>query len=336
MKTRFLGNTGVRVSELCFGAMTFGGKGYWANIGQVGQKEADDLVNIAIDGGINFFDTADVYSEGMSELLLGKALGTKRNSVVLATKVRGRTGSGPNDVGLSRRHIIDSCNASLKRLGTDYIDLYQVHSFDPRTPLEETLRTLDDLVREGKVRYVGASNFAGWQLMKALAISDTQHLERFITLQAFYSLIARDLENELVPLSLDQHLGILPWSPLGGGFLTGKYRRGKPRPEGARRSNPTAQFLQFDEEKGFDIVDELEKTARKYGATITQAALNYLLRKPGVTSVIVGARNKEQLTDNLKTVDWEIAAEEVARLDTLSTPPRVYPYWMLERMSQDR
>lgn len=336
MKTRFLGNTGVRVSELCFGAMTFGGKGYWANIGQVGQKEADDLVNIAIDGGINFFDTADVYSEGMSELLLGKALGTKRNSVVLATKVRGRTGSGPNDVGLSRRHIIDSCNTSLKRLGTDYIDLYQVHSFDPRTPLEETLRTLDDLVREGKVRYVGASNFAGWQLMKALAISDTQHLERFITLQAFYSLIARDLENELVPLSLDQHLGILPWSPLGGGFLTGKYRRGKPRPEGARRSNPTAQFLQFDEEKGFDIVDELEKTARKYGATITQAALNYLLRKPGVTSVIVGARNKEQLTDNLKTVDWEIAAEEVARLDTLTTPPRVYPYWMLERMSQDR
>ena len=336
MKTRFLGNTGVRVSELCFGAMTFGGKGYWANIGQVGQKEADDLVNIAIDGGINFFDTADVYSEGMSELLLGKALGTKRNSVVLATKVRGRTGSGPNDVGLSRRHIIDSCNTSLKRLGTDYIDLYQVHSFDPRTPLEETLRTLDDLVREGKVRYVGASNFAGWQLMKALAISDTQHLERFITLQAFYSLIARDLENELVPLSLDQHLGILPWSPLGGGFLTGKYRRGKPRPEGARRSNPTAQFLQFDEGKGFDIVDELEKTARKYGATITQAALNYLLRKPGVTSVIVGARNKEQLTDNLKTVDWEIAAEEVARLDTLTTPPRVYPYWMLERMSQDR
>ena len=336
MKTRFLGNTGVRVSELCFGAMTFGGKGYWANIGQVGQKEADDLVNIAIDGGINFFDTADVYSEGMSELLLGKALGTRRNSVVLATKVRGRTGSGPNDVGLSRRHIIDSCNTSLKRLGTDYIDLYQVHSFDPRTPLEETLRTLDDLVREGKVRYVGASNFAGWLLMKALAISDTQHLERFITLQAFYSLIARDLENELVPLSLDQHLGILPWSPLGGGFLTGKYRRGKPRPEGARRSNPTAQFLQFDEGKGFDIVDELEKTARKYGATITQAALNYLLRKPGVTSVIVGARNKEQLTDNLKTVDWEIAAEEVARLDTLTTPPRVYPYWMLERMSQDR
>jgi aryl-alcohol dehydrogenase-like predicted oxidoreductase len=336
MKTRFLGNTGVRVSELCFGAMTFGGKGYWKNIGQVEQKEADEIVNMAIEGGINFFDTADVYSEGRSEEILGKALGNKRKDIVLATKVRGRTGAGPNDVGLSRKHIIDSCNGSLKRLGTEYIDLYHVHSFDPRTPLDETLRALDDLVREGKVRYIGASNFMGWQLMKALAISEKQNLEKFVTLQAFYSLIARDLENELVPLSLDQKLGILTWSPLGGGFLTGKYRRGKPRPEGARRSNPTDQFLQFDEEKGFDIVDELEKTARNHGATITQSALNYLLRKPGVTSVIIGAKNKEQLADNLKTMDWEMTAEEVARLDELSKPPKVYPYWMLERMSLDR
>jgi aryl-alcohol dehydrogenase-like predicted oxidoreductase len=336
MKTRFLGNTGVRVSELCFGAMTFGGKGYWKNIGQVEQKEADELVNTAIEGGINFFDTADVYSEGRSEEILGKALGSKRKDIVLATKVRGRTGAGPNDVGLSRKHIIDSCNGSLKRLGTDYIDLYQVHSFDPRTPLDETLRALDDLVREGKVRYIGASNFTGWQLMKALAISEKQNLEKFVTLQAFYSLIARDLENELVPLSLDQKLGILPWSPLGGGFLTGKYRRGKPRPEGARRFNAADQFLQFDEEKGFDIVDELEKISKKHSATITQSALNYLLRKPGVTSVIIGAKNKEQLADNLKTMDWEMFAEEVARLDELSKPPRVYPYWMLERMSIDR
>jgi aryl-alcohol dehydrogenase-like predicted oxidoreductase len=336
MKTRFLGNTGVRVSEFCLGAMTFGGKGYWKNIGQVEQKEANDLVTMAIAGGINFFDTADVYSEGRSEEILGKALGSKRKDIVLATKVRGRTGAGPNDIGLSRKHIIDSCEASLKRLGTEYIDLYQVHSFDPRTPLDETLRALDDLVREGKVRYIGASNFTGWQLMKALAISETQNLERFATLQAFYSLIARDLENELVPLSLDQKLGILTWSPLGGGFLTGKYRRGKTRPGGARRSNPADQFLQFDEEKGFDIVDELEKTARSHNATITQAALNYLLRKPGVTSVIIGARNKEQLADNLKTADWEMTAEEVARLDELSKPPRVYPYWMLERMSLDR
>ena len=318
--------------------MTFGGKkGYWENIGQVEQKEADELVNRAIEGGINFFDTANVYSEGRSEEILGRALGNKRKDIVLATKVRGRIGTGPNDIGLSRKHIIDSCNASLKRLGTTSdIDLYQVHSFDPRTPLDETLRVLDDLIREGKVRYIGASNFTGWQLMKALAISEKQNLERLVTLQALYSLIARDLENELVPLSLDQKLGILTWSPLGGGFLTGKYRRGKPRPEGARRSNPTDQFLQFDEEKGFDIVDELEKTARNHNATITQAALNYLLRKPGVTSVIIGARNKEQLTDNLKTVDWEMTAEEVARLDELSKPPRVYPYWMLERMSLDR
>ncbi len=336
MKTRFLGNAGVRVSELCFGTMTFGGNGYWTNIGRVHQKEADKLVQIALDGEINFFDTADVYSEGWSEQILGKALGPKRKDIILATKVRGRTGPGPNDIGLTRRHILDSCDASLKRLGTDYIDLYQVHSFDPKTPLEETLRTLDDLVREGKVRYVGVSNFTGWQLMKALAISEKQNLERFVTLQAFYSLIARELENELVPLSLDQKLGILPWSPLGGGFLTGKYRRGKPRPQGARRTDPTNQFLQFDEEKGFDIVDELEKIARSHDATITQAALNYLLRKPGVTSVIIGAKNKEQLTDNLKTTNWEMSLDEVARLDILSKPPRVYPYWMLERMSQDR
>jgi len=336
MKTRFLGNAGVRVSELCFGAMTFGGKGYWKNIGQVEQKEADEMVNTAIEGGINFFDTADVYSEGRSEEILDKALGNKRKDVILATKVRGRTGVGSNDVGLSRKHIIDSCNASLKRLSTDYVDLYQVHSFDPKTPLEETLRSLDDLVREGKVRYIGVSNFTGWQLMKALAISEKQNLERFVTLQALYSLIARDLENELVPLSLDQKLGILTWSPLGGGFLTGKYRRGKPRPEGARRSNPIDQFLQFNEENGFNIVDELEKTARTHGATITQAALNYLLRKPAVTSVIIGVRNKEQLTDNLKTTDWEMTAEEIARLDELSKPPKVYPYWMLERMSLDR
>ena len=336
MKTRFLGNTGVRVSELCFGAMTFGGKGYWKIVGEVDQKEGDELVNTAIEGGINFFDTANVYSEGRSEEILGKALGNKRKDIVLATKVRGRTGPGPNDVGLSRKHIMDSCNASLKRLGTDYIDLYQVHSFDVRTPLEETLRALNDLVREGKVRYIGVSNFTGWQIMKALAISEKQNLEKFVTLQALYSLIARDLENELVPLVLDQKMGILPWSPLGGGFLTGKYRRGKPRPEGARRSDSNGQFLRFDEEKGFDIVDQLEKIANTHKATIAQAALNYLLRKPCVTSVIIGARNKPQLVDNLKTVDWEMTQEEVAHLDLLSEPPRVYPYPMIERLTQDR
>ena len=336
MKLRYLGNTGVQVSEICFGVMTFGGKGYWTQIGQVQQAEADELVGMAIDGGVNFFDTANVYSEGRSEEILGKALGDRRKDIILATKVRGRMGPGPNDLGLSRRHIIESCDASLKRLGTDYIDLYQVHGFDVGTPLDETLRALDDLVRQGKVRYIGASNFAGWQLMKALAISERQNLERFVTLQAYYSLIARDLELELVPLSRDQNLGILPWSPLGGGFLTGKYRRGHPRPEGARRTNPNDQFLKFDEEKGFDIVDELEKIAHAHDATIAQAALNYLLRKPGVASVIIGARNKEQLSDNLKATDWDMTADDVARLDELSKPPRVYPYWMLDQMNQAR
>ena len=336
MKMRFLGNSGVKVSEICFGAMTFGGKGYWKSIGEVQQEDANELVSMALDGGVNFFDTADVYSEGLSEIILGKALGNNRKNIILATKVRGRTGQGPNDVGLSRHHIIENCNASLKRLGTDYIDLYQLHSFDPYTPQEETLRALDDLVRAGKVRYTGVSNHTGWQLMKALAISEKQNLEKFITLQAYYSLVARELENELVPLCLDQNLGILPWSPLGGGFLTGKYRRRKERPEGARRSDPENQFLQYDEEKGFDIIDELEKIAKNHNATIAQASLNYLLRKPAVSSVIIGAKNKEQLADDLKTSDWEMTPEEVARLDKISILPRVYPYWMLARVIQDR
>ena len=336
MKMRFLGNSGIKVSEICFGAMTFGGKGYWKNIGELEQKEVNELIKLALDSGVNFFDTADVYSEGLSEEMLGKALGSNRKEIILATKVRGRTGKGPNDVGLSRHHIIENCNASLKRLGTDYIDLYQLHSFDPFTPQEETLRALDDLVRAGKVRYIGASNHTGWQLMKALSISEKQNLEKFITLQAYYSLVARDLENELVPLCLDQKLGILPWSPLGGGFLTGKYRRGKERPKNARRSDRESQFLQFDEDKAYDIVDELEKIAQNHNATIAQAALNYLLRKPGVSSVIIGAKTKEQLADNLKSSDWEMTPEEVTKLDSLSTPPKVYPYWMLQRTVQDR
>jgi aryl-alcohol dehydrogenase-like predicted oxidoreductase len=336
MKMRFMGNTGIKVSELCFGAMTFGGRGFWTVIGALEQKEATALVNQAQERGVNFFDTADVYSEGLAEEMLGKALGTRRKEIILATKVRGRTGKGPNDIGLSRLHIVESCNASLKRLGTDYIDLYQVHSFDPRTPQEETLRALDDLVRTGKVRYIGASNHTGWQLMKALAISERQNLEKYVTLQAYYSLVARDLENELVPLCLDQNLGILTWSPLGGGFLTGKYRKGKPRPEGARRTDPKNQFLQFDEEKGFAIVDELERIANNHHSTVAQAALNYLLRKPGVSSVIIGARTGEQLTDTLKTTDWEMTTEEVKRLDEMSKPPRAYPYWMLEANLKDR
>ncbi|HBC47625.1 MAG TPA: aldo/keto reductase [candidate division Zixibacteria bacterium] len=336
MKLRWLGNTGIKVSEICFGTMTFGGQGYWGNIGKVDQQGANKLVEMALEAGINFFDTADVYSQGISEEILGKALGDHRKDIILATKVRGRTGPGPNDIGLSRRHIIEGCNASLRRLGTDYIDLYQVHSFDPVTPLEETLDVLSDLVHQGKVRYIGCSNFTGWQLMKALAISTANGFESFVTLQAYYSLVGRDLELELVPLCQDQKLGILPWSPLAGGFLTGKFRRGQKSPEGARRSVAETQFIQFDENMGYAVIDELEKIAKAHNATITQAALNYLLRKPSVNSVIIGARNPEQLSDSLKAGDWEMTSEEIARLDELSKPPHLYPHWFLEAGRQNR
>lgn len=329
MNLRFLGNSGVKVSELCFGTMTLGGTGYWETIGKVDQKGADTLVGMCLDAGINFFDTADVYSQGMAEEFLGKALGPRRKEIILATKVRGKIGPGPNDVGLSRHHIMEGCNNSLRRLGTDYIDLYQVHSFDPMTPLEETMDALNDLVHQGKVRYIGCSNFTGWQLMKALSISDKHNWERFVTLQAYYSLVARELELELLPLCLDQKLGVLTWSPLAGGFLTGKYRRGQKPPQGARRSDPDSIFLRINEEMGYNIVDELEKIAQAHNASITQAALNYLLRRPGVSSVIIGARNPEQLADNLKTGNWEITPDEVARLDQISEPPRLYPYWFL-------
>jgi len=336
MKIHFLGKTGIKVSELCFGTMTFGGRGRHKIIGEVDQKEADTLVGMALDAGINFFDTADVYSEGLSEEICGKALGTQRKNIILATKVRARMGPGPNDVGLSRHHILEGCNASLKRLGTDYIDLYQVHSFDPITPLEETLRALDDLVRQGKVRYIGCSNFAGWQLMKALSISERYGWEKFVSLQALYSLIARELENELVPLCLDQGMGILVYSPLSGGFLTGKYRRGQPRPEGTRLSQTESNSLPFDEEKGFNVVEQLDRIGKEHNATVAQAALNYLLRKQGITSVIIGARTREQLAENLRTIDWEMTPAEVTRLDELTQPIPIYPYAFLARNPHGR
>ena len=336
MRFRFLGNTGVRVSEICFGNMTFSGTGFWESIGKVGQKEADKLVSMALNAGVNFFDTADVYSTGLAEEMLGKSLGRRRKEVILATKVRGRMGQGPNDTGLSRHHILEGCEASLKRLKTDYVDLYQVHSFDPQTPLEETLRSLDDLVRQGKVRYLGCSNYAAWQLMKALSISEHHGWNKFETLQAYYSLVARDLENELIPLCVDQKLGILIWSPLAGGFLTGKYRRGQMRPQGTRRSNPEDQFLQFDEDHGFDIIVELDRIAKNHNGTVAQAALNYLLRKPNVNSVIIGVKTPQQLEDNLGTIKWSMMDEEVAHLDEITSPPRVYPYWFLQVIGQER
>jgi aryl-alcohol dehydrogenase-like predicted oxidoreductase len=334
METRFLGNTGLKVSSLCFGTMTFGSQ--WTTIGTATQEEADALVSRCIDAGINFFDTADVYSTGESEEILGKALGPRRHDVVVATKVRGRMSDAPNDVGLSRHHILKSVDRSLRRLGTDWIDLYQVHSWDALTPLEETLRALDDCVRCGKVRYIGASNFAGWQLMKALAISERLGLERFVTLQPLYNLVVRDVENELVPLCQDQGLSLLPWSPLAGGFLTGKYRRGQPAPAGARRALADDQFLQFDEKRGLDVVEVLADIAASREGTLSQAALNWLLAKPWVASVIIGARTMEQLEQNLATTKWSLTPAEVAKLDAMMPPPRVYPNWFIEMSHQNR
>ena len=325
MRTRFLGKAGIRVSELCLGTMTFGSGARFRHLGSLGQKDANNIVGMALDGGINFIATADIYSNGQTEEIMGKALGKRRKDIILATKVRARMSSEPNDVGLSRHHILNECDASLKRLGTDYIDLYQVHAFDLNTPLEETLRAMNDLVRQGKVRYIGCSNFAGWQLMKALAISDKNNLGRFVVLEATYSLLVRDLEYELVPLCLDQGLGIMTYRPLGGGLLSGKYRRGNPRPKGARFSDDDPGI---DEQKAYDIVEELDRIAKAHKATITQASLNYLLSKPGVTSVVVGIRTPEQLADNLRTTDWEMRPEEVARLDKSSQPASIYPYYL--------
>jgi aryl-alcohol dehydrogenase-like predicted oxidoreductase len=325
MEMRRLGSSGLQVSALGFGTMTFGGVDSRA-VGTTQVDEARRLLDRCLEAGINLFDSADGYSQGASEEILGQALQGRRDDVILATKVHSRMGPGPNDIGQSRHHIIRGCEASLKRLGTDYIDLYQVHGFDALTPLEETLRALDDLVRAGKVRYIGCSNYSAWHLMKALSISERQGLERYVSQQVYYSLVARELEYELVPLALDQGIGGLIWSPLSGGFLTGKFRRGQAGPQDTRRVQRGDPGT-IDEEKGFDIVDVLEEIAQAHNASIAQAALNWLLCKPGVTSVLIGARREEQLVDNLKTASWQMSAEEVQRLDEVSASPPIYPYW---------
>ena len=336
MKYRQLGKSGLLVSELCLGTMSFGKQGYWEVVGGLDQRASQRLVDIALDAGVNFFDSADVYSYGQSEEMLGKALKDKRDKVVLATKVRGRMSPEINDVGLSRRHIIQSCESSLKRLGTDHLDLYIVHSFDFMTPLEETLSALNDLVHQGKVRYLGCSNYFAWQLMKALSISEKHHWEKFVSLQAHYSLVSRDVESELGPLCADQGLGITPWSPLGAGFLTGKYARGATGPVDARRSREEHNFIQIDEGKAYAILDEVQRIAKERSVSAAQVSLNYLLRKSPVSSVIIGATKPEQLQDNLGASDWQLTPEEVAALNAASAPPRLYPNWMLEFTRLDR
>jgi aryl-alcohol dehydrogenase-like predicted oxidoreductase len=339
MDYRQLGNSGLRVSELCLGTMTFG-SGFF-NIAVVDQAGANQIVGRALEAGVNFFDTADVYSFGEAEETLGRALkhcGVARESVVVATKVFAPTTRAAaerkgdvNHYGLSRQHIMAASEASLRRLATDYIDLYQVHGFDLLTPVEETLRALDDLVRQGKVRYLGCSNWTARHLMKALSMAEARTWERFVSLQAYYSLAARDLEHELLPLCREEGLGVLPWSPLSGGFLTGKYRRGQDSPAGARRSG--FDFPPIDEERGFDAVEALDAMAQEKSGTIPQVALAWLLAQPGVRSVIIGANKMAQLEDNLKAADVQLTAAEVERLSSTTEPPTLYPQWMVERQN---
>ena len=342
MKYRRLGNTGLKVSELCLGTMTFGTNFF--NIATVDQAGASQMVSRALEAGVNFFDTANVYSFGESEEILGRAIkdaDVKRDAVIIATKVRGgmseaaRTGAGDvNNVGLSRQHIMASCEASLTRLDMDYIDLYQVHGWDVLTPIEETLRALDDLVRQGKVRYTGCSNWSARHLVKALYLAKAHGWEHFVSLQAYYSLAGRDLEHELLPLCREEGLGVLPWSPLSSGFLTGKYRRDRPRPEGVRRTG--FDFPPIDEERGFDAVDALDAIAQEKDATVAQVALAWLLAQPSVTSIIIGANKLSQLEDNLKSIEVQLSAEEVERLSATTAPRTLYPQWMMERQNEGR
>ena len=336
MKYNLLGNTGLKVSELCLGTMTFGGQGMWTAIGALTQKEVNQLVKTSVDAGINFIDTANVYSEGLSEKMTGQAirdLGLNRDELVIATKVRGAIGTGPNNSGLSRKHILYQADESLKRLNMDYIDLYQIHGFDPITPLEETLDALDSLVKSGKVRYIGCSNLTAWHIMKALGISSQQHLAKFVSLQAYYTIAGRDLERELVPMLLDQKMGLMVWSPLAGGFLSGKYSRNAVTEEG-RRVN--FDFPPINKDKAFDVIEVMQEIASGKDVTVAQIALAWLLHQPVVTTVIVGAKKQEQLLDNLKSTEVKFTNDELTRLDTVSKLAPEYPGWMVDRQGSDR
>lgn len=328
MEYRQLGNSGLKVPVLAFGTATFGGSNEFFKMwGSTQVDEATRLVEIALDAGVNLFDTADVYSNGMAEEILGQAIKGKRDQLLLATKACFRMEPGPNGLGSSRHHLLRACEASLRRLQTDYIDLYQLHGFDATTPVEETLRALEDLVRSGKVRYIGCSNFSGWHLMKSLAISEKYGLPRHISHQAYYSLAGREYEWELMPLALDQKVGTIVWSPLGGGRLTGKVRRNQQPPQDSRVSVMVETAQSGNSETVYRTVDVMDEIAQETGKTLSQIALNWLLQRPTVTSVIFGARTEEQLRENLGTVGWQLTAEQIARLDAASTIPPIYPYW---------
>jgi aryl-alcohol dehydrogenase-like predicted oxidoreductase len=331
MDYRFLGASGFKVSALGFGAGTFGGKGALFNAwGETDAKEARRLIDVCLEAGLSFFDTADVYSSGASESILGSAIAGRRDQVVLSTKLTLRSGQGPNEVGASRHHLIKGIDDSLRRLNTDYIDLLQLHHFDSMTPVESVASTLDDLVRSGKVRYIGASNFSGWQLMKSLAAADRYGYARFVANQTYYSLIGRDYEWELMPLGVDQGIGAVVWSPLGWGRLTGRIRRDRPEAP-SRRLAETAQFAPpVDNERLYRVVDVLERIAQETGKSVPQIAINWLLQRPTVSTVLIGARTEEQLRDNLGAIGWNLTPEQVDALDAASavTPPYpYYPYW---------
>jgi aryl-alcohol dehydrogenase-like predicted oxidoreductase len=338
MRLKKLGNTGLLVSELCLGSMTFGtGDGLWRAIGKLEQPAVDELVRAAFDHGINFVDTADVYQEGRSEVMTGQALrnlGIARDQFVLATKVHQRMGPGPNQSGLSRTHILHAVDASLQRLKLDYIDLYQIHGVDALTPMEETLDALNDCVRAGKVRYIGACNLAAWQIAKALWISDKHHFERFQSVQAYYTVAGRDVEREIVPLCSDQQLAILPWSPLAGGLLSGKFSRDDTGPEGTRRAQ--FDFPPVDKERAYRVIDAMRPIAKAHAVSVARVAIAWLLHKSPVTSVIIGAKTVEQLNDNIGAVDLKLSGEQLAALDKVSALPSEYPAWMVDRLSADR
>ena len=338
MRTKPLGRTGLLVSEICLGTMTFGGRGgIWTHIGDADQSAADRIVAKAADAGVNFVDTANVYSDGLSEEITGRAIansGRPRSDFVLATKVHGITGKGPNDRGSSRGHIMDAVKASLKRLGTDYIDLYQIHGQDLLAPVEETVRALDDLVRQGHVRYVCCSNWAAWKIMQALGLADSRGWARFASLQAFYTIASRDLERGIAPLLLDQGVGLMVWSPLAGGLLAGKYDRDGKGPEGARRVS--FDFPPVDKDRAFACIDAMRPMAEARGVSVARIAIAWLLHRPFVTSVIIGARDVEQLDDNIAATTIALAPDELETLDAVSALPPEYPGWMITRQNTGR
>lgn len=328
MEYNLLGRSGFKVPALSFGTGTFGGRGkFFEAWGSSDAQEATRLVDVCLDAGLTLFDSADVYSSGAAEEILGKAIAGRRDSVLISTKATFTAGDGPNDVGSSRFHLIRAVEGSLRRLGTDYIDLFQLHGFDAMTPIEETLGTLDDMVKAGKIRYIGCSNFSGWHLMKSLAISEKYGLARYVAHQAYYSLIGREYEWELMPLGLDQGVGAMVWSPLGWGRLTGRIRRGQPLPENSRLHTTADAGPPVSDEYVYGVVDALDAVAAEVEKTVPQVALNWLLQRPTISSVIIGARNEEQLRQNLGAVGWNLTPEQVARLDKASAVTRIYPYW---------